>query len=244
MTKLKGKNAIITGASRGIGRAIAERLAGDGAAVAINYVRDEGAAREVCAAIEAKGGRALAIRADVGVTADIERLFAEAEARLGPPDIVVASAGISVFKPHAMVTAEEFDRIFAVNTRGVFFVLQEAARRVRDGGRIVQISTAGTLVPYPAAGLYSGSKAAAELFASCLAKELGPRGVTVNSVAPGATRTEGLIMPEEAIAQLVAQTPLGRLGEPRDIADVVAFLVSEEGRWLTGQNLHATGGII
>lgn len=244
MSNLQGKNAVVTGASRGIGRAIAERLAGLGASVAVNYVRDEDAAAEVVASIERAGGRAVAIRADVGAPRDIARLFDEAEARLGKLDIVVASAGVSVFKPHAFVTEEEFDRVMAVNTKGVFFVLKEAAVRVRDGGRIVQISTAGTAMPYPAAGLYAGSKAAAELFAASLAKELGQRGVTVNTVSPGATRTDGLIMPREAIEGLIAQTPLGRLGEPADIADVVAFLTTDQARWLTGQNLHATGGII
>jgi 3-oxoacyl-[acyl-carrier protein] reductase len=244
MGRLNGKTALITGASRGIGRAIAEKLAGEGAAVAINYVKDGQAAEGVAQAITRAGGRAVLIQGDAGRHADIVRMFDEAERRLGGLDIVVASAGVSVFKPHALVTEEEFDRVFAVNTRGVFFLLQEAAKRLRDGGRIVQVSTAGTAMPYPGAGLYSGSKAAAELFAASLSKELGARGITVNSVSPGATETDGLIMPKEAVAQLVAQTPLGRLGQPGDIADVVAFLAGDEGRWMTGQNLRATGGVV
>lgn len=244
MKTLEGKVAIVTGASRGIGRAIALRLAADGASVAVNYVENEAAAAGVAREIEEAGGRAATVRADVGVRTEIVRLFDEAAQKLGPPDIVVASAGVSVFKPHAMVTEEDFDRVFGVNTRGVFFVLQEAAKRVRDGGRIVQISTAGTAMPFPATGVYAGSKAAAELFAAALSKELGARAVTVNTVSPGVTETDGLVMPKEAIAQLVAQTPLGRLGRPSDIADVVAFLCSEQGRWLTGQNLRATGGIV
>lgn len=241
---LTGKNAIITGASRGIGRAIALRLAEDGASIAINYVTDERAAVDTANAILQAGGKAILVQGDMGVHADIVRMFDDAEQRLGRLDIVVASAGVSVFKPHALVTAEDFDRVFAVNARGVFFVLQEAARRVRDGGRIVHVSTAGTGMPYPAAGVYAGSKAAAERFVASLAKELGGRGITVNSVSPGATETDGLVMPKEAVDQLVAQTPLGRLGQPSDIADVVAFLASEHGRWMTGQNLRATGGVL
>ncbi len=244
MRRLKGRNALVTGASRGIGRAIAERLAADGAGVAINYVQGKAAAQEAAAAVERAGGKAILIQGDAGVHEDIVRMFNEAEASLGRLDIVVASAGASAFKPHALVTAEEFDRVFAVNTRGVFFILQEAARRLRDGGRIVHISTAGTAMPYPAAGLYAGSKAAAERFVASLAKELGARGITVNSVSPGVTETDGLTMPREAIDQLIAQTPLGRMAQPAEIADVVAFLISDEGGWMTGQNLRATGGIL
>lgn len=241
---LTGKNAIVTGASRGIGRAIALRLAEHGATVAINYVAGERAAVDTATTIERAGGKAIVVQADVGVHADIVRMFEDVEQRLGGLDIVVASAGVSVFAPHATVTAEDFDRVFAVNARGVFFTLQEAARRIRDRGRIVHVSTAGTAMPYPAAGVYAGSKAAAERFVASLAKELGGRGITVNSVSPGATETDGLVMPKEAVDVLVAQTPLGRLGQPDDIADVVAFLVGEQGRWMTGQNLRATGGVV
>jgi 3-oxoacyl-[acyl-carrier protein] reductase len=235
--------AIVTGASRGIGRAIAERLAKGGARVAINYVKDEAAARAVVAAIEQGGGKAMAIQADVSVRADITRLFDETEKLFGRPDVVVASAGTSVFAPHAMVTEADFDRVFGLNTRGAFFVLQEAARRVNDGGRIVSISTGGTTAAFPAAGLYAGSKAATERFVAALSAELGPRKITVNTVSPGLTRTDGLVMPEPAIAAMVAQTPLGRLGEPADVADVVAFLASEEARWITGQNVRVSGGL-
>lgn len=244
MKKLQGKAALVTGASRGIGRAIVERLASDGAAVALNYVKGKAEAEAVAAAITRAGGKAVLVQGDVGNPADIVRMFEEAEKQLSPLDIAVASAGASVFNPHALVTLEEFDRVFAVNTRGVFFILQEAAKRLREGGRIIHISTGGTAMPYPAAGVYAGSKAAAERFVASLSKELGPRGVTVNSVSPGTTETDGLVMPQEAIQQLIAQTPLGRLGQPSDIADVVAFLAGPEGRWMTGQNLRATGGII
>ncbi len=244
MQPLTGKNAIVTGASRGIGRAIAERLAADGASVVVNFVRGQAAAEEVVRSIEQAGGKAVAVQGDVGAHADIVRLFDAAERQLGGLDIVVASAGVSVFKPHAQVSPEEYEQVFSVNTRGVFFILQEAARRVRDGGRVLQISSGATAMALPAAGLYAGSKAAAERFVAALAKELGPRGITVNSISPGMTETEGLIMPKEAIAALVQQTPLGRLGQPADIADVAAFLVSEQGRWMTGQNLHATGGVV
>lgn len=244
MQSLTGKNAIVTGASRGIGRAIAERLAADGASVAVNFVRGRAAAEDVVRSIEQAGGKAVAVQGDVGAHADIVRLFDATEQQFGALDIVVASAGVSVFKPHAQVSPEEYEQVFSVNTRGVFFILQEAARRVRDGGRVLQISSAATAMAYPAAGLYAGSKAAAERFVAALAKELGPRGITVNSISPGMTETDGLIMPEEAIAALVQQTPLGRLGQPADIAEVAAFLVSEQGRWMTGQNLRATGGVV
>jgi 3-oxoacyl-[acyl-carrier protein] reductase len=240
--RLQGKGAVVTGGSRGIGRAVAERLAADGAAVAISYVTNRVSADETVAAIAKDGGRAVAVQADIASIGDVRRLFEEAQTALGDLDIVVANAGTAVFRPHVEVTPEEFDRIFGLNARGTFFVLQEAARRVRDGGRIVNISSGGTAMASPGAGLYLGSKAATELFVAALAKELGPRKVTVNSVSPGVTRTEGLVLPEQRLAQIVAMTPLGRLGEPADIADAIAFLASDDARWVTAQNLRVAGG--
>ncbi|CAN5557934.1 SDR family oxidoreductase [soil metagenome] len=244
MGDLDGKVAIVTGASRGIGRAIAECLARDGAAVAINYARSADKAVEVVSAIEDGGGKAFAVQADMGEVADIQNLFGETIDRFGKLDILVNNAGISVFKPHAEVTEEEFDKVFGLNARDTFFSLREAAKTVEDGGRIVSISTGGTTQSVPGGGIYSGSKAPVEQFSMALAKELGERGITVNTVLPGVTDTDGLIMPEDQKEQLIGQTPLGRLGRPEDIADVVAFLVSEEARWITSQNIRVGGGVV
>lgn len=243
MKTMTGKKALITASSRGIGRAVAEKLATAGAHVTINYVNNERAAIAAADAISKQGGKVSLVQGDMGNLADITRVFDSATSAMGGLDIVVANAGAGVFKPHAFITAEDFDRVFAVNARGTFFVLQEAARRVSDGGRIIHISSGVTAGAFPATGLYAGSKAAGERFAASLAQELGGRGVTVNTVSPGMTQTEGLTMSEEQIRMSVAMTPLGRLGEPADVADVVAFVASEEARWLTGQNLRATGGL-
>ena len=188
-TALDGDVAIVTGSSRGMGRATAERLAGDGASVVVNC------------------------------------------------------AGTSVFGPLAEITEEDFDRAFDLNAKGTFLVLREAATRISDDGCIVDFSSAGTTEPNGGDGAYLGGKAAGEMFVQSLAKELGERGVRVNSISPGVTDTDGLVLDQETIDQLTAQTPLGRLGQPEDIADVVAFLVSDDARWLTGQNIKPTGGL-
>jgi 3-oxoacyl-[acyl-carrier protein] reductase len=241
---LDGKVAIVTGASRGIGRAVAERLGRDGARVVVNYVQNAGKAQEVVEAVEASGGQAVAVQADIGRLEDVRRLFHTAEERFGGVDVVINNASVSVFKPHAEVSEEEFDQVFGLIARGTFFALQEAANRLRDGGRIVNISSGGTVTGGPGAGLYLGAKAAVEQFSLALAKELGPRGIRVNAVLPGLTDTDGMIMPPEAIEQAVDRTPMGRLGQPEDVADVVAFLVGEDGRWMTGQLVRAGGGLM
>jgi 3-oxoacyl-[acyl-carrier protein] reductase len=244
MSSLTGKVAIVTASSRGIGKAIAQRLAKDGAAVAVNYVASPEKAEAVVKEIIANGGRSIAIQGSVANKADVTRLFDETEKQLGSINIVVNVAGVSVFKPHVDLTDEDYDKIFSVNTKGAMYVLQAAATRIKDGGRIVQFSTGGTKMPIPAAGLYSASKAAGEQFAFALAKEIGHRQVTVNLVSPGVTDTDGLILPQPAIDHLISQTPLGRLGQPHDIADVVAFLVGDDAHWMTGQNLQINGGIL
>ncbi len=244
MGDLSGKVAVVTGASRGIGRAIAERLGRDGASVVVNFAGSAGKAQEVVATIEGDGSEAIAVQADMGTTADIRRLFEEATERFGRLDILVVNAGTAIYKPHAEVTEEEFDRVFALNTKGAFFALQEAAKRIEDGGRIVSISTGGTVQSSPTAGLYTGSKAPIEQFTEALAQELGGRGVTVNTVLPGLVETDGVVISEEQKEQVIAQTPLGRIGQSEDVADVVAFLVSEEARWVTAQNVRAGGGLI
>jgi 3-oxoacyl-[acyl-carrier protein] reductase len=244
MTRLTGKIAIVTASSRGIGRAVAKRLSRDGAKVVVNYVASPEKAEVLVKEIEAQGRSAIAIQGSVANRTDVTRLFDETEQQLGSIDIVVNVAGVSVFKPHVELTDEDFDKVFSINTKGAMYVLQESAKRIKDGGRIVQFSTGGTMMPIPAGGLYAASKAAGERFAFALAKEIGHRQVTVNLVSPGVTDTDGLVMPQAAIDGLIQQTPLGRLGQPNDIADVVAFLVSDDAHWVTGQNIQANGGIL
>lgn len=244
MGTLDGKVAIVTGASRGIGRAVAERLGRDGAKVVVNYMQNAAKAQEVVEAVEASGSRAVAVQSDIGKVEEVRRLFRTADERFGGVDAVINNASISIFKPHTEVDEEEFDRVFGLVARGTFFALQEAAKRLRDGGRIVNISSGGTVTGGPMAGLYLGAKAAVEQFSLALAKELGPRGITVNAVLPGLTDTDGMIMPPEAVEQAVSMTPLGRLGQPEDVAGVVAFLVGEDGGWMTGQLVRAGGGLM
>jgi len=245
MKSLTGKVAIVTGAGRGIGRALAERLAKDGASIVVNYAKSAEGAKEVVAAIEAKGGQALAVQADLSQVVDIRRLFQETINHFGHLDILVNNSGIGAFTLLVEVTEEQFDTTFAVNTKGTFFALQEAARHMADGGRIVSISTAVTVLSPEGMTVYAGSKGAIEQFTPIAAKELGNRGITVNTVSPGAVATETFksMAPPDYQAELTKNTPLGRLGQPEDIADVVAFLVSEEARWITGQNIRTTGGL-
>ncbi len=245
MTALQGKVALVTGASRGIGRAIAEKLAQEGATVVVNYNQNANKAQEVLATIKANGGQAITLQADVTIPQQIQTMFEQVQQQLGQLDIVVSNAGGAFsFKPLAQTSEEEFDQTFALNTRGPFFVLQQAVRHLVDGGRIVVISTAGTAAPGANAAAYVGSKAALEQFAYALAKELGTRQITVNVVSAGVTQTDGLVAPVEMVQGLIAATPLGRLGQPADIAEVVSFVASEKGRWLTGQNIRATGGLV
>lgn len=239
---LAGKSALITGGSRGIGRAIAERLAADGAAVVVNYARNKELAREVVRSIEAKGGQAFAVQADVSQPAQIRRLFSDAEKVLGPLDIVVANAGVHISKPLIESTEADYDFIFNTNTKGVFFVLQEAARRMRAGGRIVVVSTGGTKMRFANMSLYLGSKGAIEQFARSLALELGPRNIAVNVLSPGFTDTDMMI--EQYREYGASLSPFHRIGTPQDVADVSAFLASDASRWITGENIQAGGGVV
>ncbi len=242
MKLLSGKVAIVTGASSGIGRAIAERLADEGAIVVVNYNRNEDKAKEVIAVIQAKGGKALATQADMGQVADARRLVIETVRQFNKLDILVNNAGKFMPKPLEETTEEDFDGVMALNAKGPYFAMQEAARVLKDGGRIVNISTGGTHLHFPGATAYLGSKAALEQYTKGLAQELASKGITVNTVSPGFTET-GMLT--DAYRQTGIQlTPLKRLGAPKDIADVVAFLVSEEARWLTGQTIQAGGGIV
>lgn len=245
MGVLAGKAAVVTGGSRGIGRAIVERLARDGATVVFSFVQAEQAAADVCRAVAAAGHRAEAVHADQGLVSDVRHLFDEAERRLGGLDILVVSAGIGVRARIADVREEDLDRVLAVNFRGTLFAMQEAARRMRHGGRIINISTVNTVLPVPGVGIYSATKAAVEQLTRVGAMELGARGITVNTVSPSATDTELFQQSNSpGMAELVAGiTPLGRIGQPADVADVVAFLAGPDARWLTGQHLRASGGL-
>jgi len=242
MQNLTGKIAIVTGASQGIGRAIATRLYADGANVVLSYLPEHGSAEDLIQQIGAESQRALVVEGDLRQIDFVERLFEETADRFGPPDIVVANAGVNLNKSVVDTTEEDFERILSVNIRGTFFVFQEAARRIRDGGRIVGISTNMTLQGRPGIALYAASKAAVEQFVKILARELGQRDVTVNAVAPGPTDTAMVSQLSRDMAP--GTTPLGRLGQPRDIADVIAFLVSEDARWVTGQIIGVNGGIV
>ncbi len=242
--KLQGKVAIVTGSSRGIGSAIAQRLSDDGATIVVNYAGRSDKAAEVVAQIEAKGGSAIALQADVSQTADIERLFDQTLERFGKVDILVNNAGTIFYKLIADVTEEDFDKIFAINVKGTYFACQQAAKRMSDGGRIINLSSSTTGLMLPTYSAYVATKGAVEQITRVLAKELGGRGITVNVVSPGATNTE-LFMTgktEEQINHFSQMAALGRLGEVQDIADVIAFLVSDDARWITGQNIRVNGG--
>jgi 3-oxoacyl-[acyl-carrier protein] reductase len=241
---MKNKVAIVTGGSRGIGRAVARQLGAAGASVAVNYVGNVEAAHAVVKEIEAAGGRAKAIQADASRIADIKRLFAEAGAAFGKPDIVVLAPGAFVLKPLAAVSEEEFDRVFALNTKGVFFALQEAVSHMNDGGSIISLSSGATASPNPNGSVYAGSKAAAEQFIAVLARELGSRNISVNTVSPGLTNTDGMVLPPPMLEMMKQRIPFGRLAEPDEVASVITFLASPAGHWVTGQNIRANGGLV
>ena len=235
----------MTGGSRGIGRAVVERLARDGAAVTLGFRTGERAAEEVVASVMAAGGRATAVRADLAESGAAARLGDAADEFAGPVDILVNNAGIGVVRVLAELSDEDFERVMQINFRAVFEALREAARRMPDGGRIVNVSTVNTVLPGPGISLYAASKGAVEQLTVIAAHELGERGITVNTVSPGATDTDMLREhnSSEGRETMRGMSPLGRLGQPEDVADVIAFLVGPDGRWMTAQNLRAGGGI-
>ncbi|MEU4225847.1 SDR family oxidoreductase [Nonomuraea sp. NPDC026600] len=247
MSVLAGKTALVTGGSRGIGRAVALRLAAEGALVAVHYGGDEGAAKETVTRIEEAGGRAFAVPARFGDEGAVDRLFEGLTAGLAGRglDILVNNAGIGSGNPISQVTPEEFGRLLAINVATPFFVIQRALPLLNDGGRIINMgSTASRFAVSTQIG-YTISKAALESMAPSLANELGGRGITVNTVAPGAVRTDltaGYTSIPEVVAGLEAITALGRLGEPEDVADVIGFLAGPQGRWVTGQTIDVSGG--
>lgn len=238
--------AIVTGGSRGIGRQVARQLAVDGFAVVIGYAGNKEAAEEVVRDVEAAGGTAFAARADVGDEAEVAALFDLAEATYGGVDAVVHAAGRMLLSPVAELDLDELDALYRTNIRGTFAVDQQAARRLRPGGALVNFSSSVVGLAFPSYGAYAASKGAVEALTLILARELRGRDVTVNVVAPGPTATDLFLdgKDEETVARLAAQPPLERLGTPRDIASVVSFLVGPGGRWVNGQVLRANGGII
>ncbi|WP_149258436.1 SDR family NAD(P)-dependent oxidoreductase [Actinomadura sp. K4S16] len=252
MNVLTGRTALVTGGSRGIGRAVALRLAAEGALVAVHYGGNEEAAKQTVARIEEAGGRAFAVRARFGEDGAVDRLFDELAAGLAQAgrdgaglDILVNNAGIASTTPIAQVTPAELGRLLEVNVAIPFFVIQRALALLNDGGRIINMgSTASRFAVTTQIG-YTISKAALESMAPSLANELGRRGITVNTVAPGAVRTDmtaGYTSIPEVVAGLESITALGRLGEPEDVADVVGFLAGPQGRWVTGQTVDVSGG--
>jgi len=248
VSELTGRTALVTGASRGIGQAIATRLAAEGAVVIVHFGADEDGAKATVDEIERTGGTALAVRAELGVDDDVETLFAGVEAGLAgrPLDILVNNAAAAPAGPLAATTRTEFDHLFAVNVRAPYFIIQRALPLLRDGGRIVTISSVATRMANPTQTSFAMTKGAVETMSMTLANELGARGITVNAVAPGATRTatNGSAFDAPGLAELIAgMTALNRLGGPGDVADVVAFLASDAARWITGQVIDASGGL-
>lgn len=246
MIEQHGRTAPVTGASRGIGAAIARRLAHDGFAVGINYASREDEAAALVREIEAAGGQALAVQADIAAPEAVSTLFRTVEAELGGIDVVVSNAGIMDLAPIAEMTDETFGRMLALNLTGAFAVLREAARLLRDGGRIVSISSSVTRLLQPTYGPYAATKAAVEALTSVLAKELRGRRITVNAVAPGPTGTELFLKgkPQTVVDQIAKLSPLERLGEVDDIASAVSLLVGDDAGWINGQTVFVNGGII
>lgn len=246
MRPLAGRVALITGSARGIGRAIAERYASLGADVVVNYAADEEDARQAVSAIEEMGARAVALYADVTKVADLDHLFAEGIDRLGRPDIVVANAGLELTdQPVLDFTEADFDRVFSLNTRGAFFTLQRAAQHVADNGRIIYIGSSLTAFPLPGRGLYAGSKAGPLILVEVLAKEIGGRGVTVNSILPTATERAGVHT--DGVRPAVAKTllslrPIKRMGTLEDVANAAEYLASDLSSFVSGQHLLVSGG--
>ncbi|WP_338521640.1 SDR family oxidoreductase [Pseudomonas batumici] len=245
MTHQNRKVAIVTGASRGIGAVIARQLAAQGFAVAINYASSATEASALVVELRQAGHPAIAIKADVARSADVARLFEETEQQLGKVDVLVNNAGILKVLPLAQHSDELFEQTFAINTRGTFNTLREAAARMNDGGRIVNFSSSTVALNLPGYAVYIASKAAVESLTQVFAKELRGRRISVNAVAPGPVATELFLhgKSEEQIQTFARMPPLERLGQPQDIADVVSFLVSPAAAWVNGQILRANGGL-
>ena len=246
MSDTKNKVAIVTGASRGIGAAIAERLGRDGFTVIVNYAGNAAMANAVVARIEAAGGSALSAQADVADPAAVKRMFDAAEDAFGGVDVLINNAGIMALSPLAATEDADFDKIVSVNLKGTFNTLREAGRRLRDNGRIINFSTSVVGLKLENYSVYAATKAAVETLTAIMAKEMRGRNITVNAVAPGPTATDLFLdgKSEELIARMAKMSPLERLGTPEDIANAVAFLAGPDSAWVNGQTLRTNGGII
>jgi 3-oxoacyl-[acyl-carrier protein] reductase len=248
MSKLKNKVAVVTGASKGIGAGIAKSLAAEGAAVVVNYSSSKEGADRVVAEIVEKGGKAVAVQADVSKAADVQRLFAETKKAFGTLDVLVNNAGVYEFAVLGEITEEQFHRQFNTNVLGLILTTQEAVKQFgAEGGSIINIgSTASSLTP-PTTAVYTATKGAVDAVTRVLAKELGPQKIRVNSINPGVVETEGArtagVIGSDWQTQVVAQTPLGRIAQPEDIAPIAVFLASADSGWLTGETLLASGGL-
>jgi len=249
MNNLKGKVAIVTGASKGIGAGIAKQMAAAGAAVVVNYASSKEGADRVVDAITSQGGKAVAIQGDVSNARDVQTLFAGAKKAFGRLDIVVNNAGIYQFAPLEAVTEAEFHREFNTNVLGPILTTQEAVKHFDEaGGSIINISSVVSSNPIPASVVYSATKSALDNITKTLAKELGPKKIRVNTIAPGGTETEGVtaagIVGSDFQKQMVANTPLGRFGQPEDVAKIAVFLASDDAGWVTGERISASGGYL
>ena len=245
--KLAGKVAVVTGASKGIGASIAKHFAEEGAAVVVNYSSSRADADRVVAEITSNGGKAIAVQANVAKQDDVRRLFAEAREAFGPLDILVNNAGIYEFAPLENVTAEHFHKMFDLNVLGVLFASQEAVKYFGPaGGNIINLSSIVSLTAVPNAAVYSATKAAVDAVTRSLAAELGSRHIRVNAISPGMVETEGVksagIGESDLRKQIESQTPLGRIGQPQDIASAAVFLASNDSAWITGESLRISGG--
>jgi 3-oxoacyl-[acyl-carrier protein] reductase len=247
MSELNGKVAIVTGASKGIGAGIAKSLAAAGAAVVANYASSREGADRVVAEITKAGGRAIAVHADMSKSADVERLFGETKKAFGQVDVLVNNAGVYKFDPIEQVTEQEFHREFNTNVLGPLLAIREAVKYFGPGGgSVINISSVASANAMPQTSIYSATKSALDSVTRVLANELGPRQIRVNAIAPGGVDTEGVqsagVKGSDMEKAMVAQTPLGRFGEPEDIARVAVFLASDQSRWLTGERITASGG--
>ena len=246
MTDLTGKVAVVTGASKGIGAGIAKTLAAAGAAVVVNYSSDKQGADATVAAIEQAGGKAVAVQGNVSQAADVDRLFAETKNAYGQVDVLVNNAGVFAFAPLEAITEAEFHRQFNTNVLGTILATQAAAKHFGEGGgSIVNLTSVASVGAMPTAGVYSASKSAVDTLTRIFAMELAPKKIRVNAVAPGATQTEGaaaMEMPDAMREAMIASIPLGRIGQPADIAQSVLFLASDDSAWVTGERLTASGG--
>jgi 3-oxoacyl-[acyl-carrier protein] reductase len=247
MNKLTGKVALVTGASKGIGAAIAKALAAEGAAVVVNYASSQAGADAVVAAITAAGGRAVAVRGDVSQAADAEGIVAAALRHYGRLDVLVNNSGVYEFAPIEAVTPEHFHRQFNINVLGLLLTTQAAARHLGEGSSIINVGSVVSRITPPGSAVYSGTKGAVDAITGVLARELGPRKIRVNALNPGMVETEGAhaagFIGSDFEKAAVAQTPLGRIGQPADIAAIAVFLASDDSHWLTGEQLLASGGV-